>query len=123
MEKKYIILARYEIWTSHGKDWTKWFAYNTTPMSENEANEVIKTVKKDFGFIDEKIKLKHDYMIKNYEEYINEQNEIKQRIEEANKRQAEYYKSAEYKEFLKKKRQSAKELKEKQKKYIMEHNL
>ena len=46
MEKKYIILARYEVWTSHGKDWTKWFAYNTTPMSEKEANEVIKTTKK-----------------------------------------------------------------------------
>ena len=123
MEKKYIILARYEVWTSHGKDWTKWFAYNTIPMSEKEANEVIKNTKKDFGFIDQKTKLKHEYMLKDNEEYLNEQKEIIKHLEEANKTQAEYYKSDEYKELQKKKRQAAKERKERQKQYAIEHNL
>ena len=123
MENKYIILSRYEVWTSHGKDWTKWFVYNTTPMSEKEANEVIKTTKKDFDFIDQKTKLKHEYMFKDHEEYLNEQKEIIKHLEEVNKKQAEYYKSAEYKELQKKKRQSAKERKERQKKYALEHGL
>ena len=105
MENKYIILSRYEVWTSHGKDWTKWFAYNTTPMSEKEANEVIKNTKKDFDFIDQKTKLKHEYMLKDNEEYLNEQKEMIKHLEEVNKKQAEYYKSAEYKELQKKKRQ------------------
>ena len=123
MEKKYIILSRYEVWTSHGKDWTKWFVYNTTPMSEKEANEVIKNTKKDFDFIDQKTKLKHEYMLKDNEEYLNEQKEMIKHLEEVNKKQAEYYKSAEYKELQKKKRQSAKEHKERQKKYALEHGL
>lgn len=123
MENKYIILSRYEVWTSRGKDWTKWFAYNTTPMSEKEANEVIKNTKKDFDFIDQKTKLKHEYMLKDNEEYLNEQKEMIKHIEEVNKKQAEYYKSDEYKELQKKKRQSAKERKERQKKYAVEHGM
>jgi len=123
MEKKYIILSRYEVWTSHGKDWTKWFAYNTIPMSEDEANEVIKTTKKEFGFIDQKTKLKHEYMLKDNEEYLNEQKEMIKHLEEVNKKQVEYYKSDEYKELQKKKRQAAKERKERQKQYAIEHNL
>lgn len=123
MENKYIILSRYEVWTSYGKDWTKWFAYNTTPMSEKEANEVIKNTKKDFDFIDQKTKLKHEYMLKDNTEYLNEQKEMIKHIEEVNKKQAEYYKSDEYKELQKKKRQSAKERKERQKKYAVEHGI
>ena len=123
MENKYIILSRYEVWTSHGKDWTKWFAYNTIPMSEKEANEVIKTTKKDFDFIDQKTKLKHEYMLKDNEEYLNEQKEMVKHLEEVNKKQAEYYKSDEYKELQKKKRQAAKERKERQKKYAVEHGM
>ena len=123
MKNKYIILSRYEVWTSYGKYWTKWFAYNTTPMSEKEANEVIKNTKKDFDFIDQKTKLKHEYMLKDNEEYLNEQKEMIKHLEEVNKKQAEYYKSAEYKELQKKKRQSAKERKERQKKYAVEHGM
>ena len=123
MKNKYIILSRYEVWTSYGKDWTKWFAYNTTPMSEKEANEVIKTTKKDFGFIDQKTKLTHEYMLKDYEEYLNEKKEMIKHLEEVNKKQAEYYKSDEYKELQKKKRQAAKERKERQKKYAVEHGM
>ena len=123
MENKYIILSRYEVWTSHGKDWTKWFAYNTTQMSEKEANEVIKTTKKDFDFIDQKTKLKHEYMLKDNAEYLNEQKEMIKHLEEVNKKQAEYYKSDEYKELQKKKRQAAKERKERQKKYAVEHGI
>ena len=123
MENKYIILSRYEVWTSHGKDLTKWFAYNTTPMSEKEANEVIKNTKKDFDFIDQKTKLKHEYMLKDNEEYLNEQKEMIKHLEEVNKKQAEYYKSDEYKELQKKKRQAAKERKERQKKYAIEHGI
>ena len=123
MENKYIILSRYEVWTSHGKDWTKWFVYNTTPMSEKEANEVIKNTKKDFDFIDQKTKLKHEYMLKDNEEYLNEQKEMVKHLEEVNKKQAEYYKSDEYKELQKKKRQAAKERKERQKKYAVEHGM
>lgn len=123
MENKYIILSRYEVWTSHGKDWTKWFAYNTIPMSEKEANEVIKNTKKDFDFIDQKTKLKHEYMLKDNTEYLNEQKEMIKHLEEVNKKQAEYYKSDEYKELQKKKRQAAKERKERQKKYAVEHGI
>ena len=123
MKNKYIILSRYEVWTSHGKDWTKWFTYNTTPMSEKEANEVIKNTKKDFGFIDQKTKLKHEYMLKDNAEYLNEQKEMIKHVEEINKKQAEYYKSDEYKELQKKKRQAAKERKERQKKYAVEHGM
>ena len=123
MENKYIILSRYEVSTSHGKAWTKWFAYNTTPMSEKEANEVIKNTKKDFDFIDQKTKLKHEYMLKDNEEYLNEQKEMVKHLEEVNKKQAEYYKSDEYKELQKKKRQAAKERKERQKKYAVEHGI
>ena len=44
-------------------------------------------------------------------------------IEEYSKKQAAYYKSAEYKELQRKKRQYTKELKERQKKYKEEHGI
>ena len=116
-------MARYEVWTSDGKTFIPWFAHITIPMSESEANAIIKQTKKDFGFIDQKTKLKHEYMIKSYDEYIHEQNEMKEKLVEAQKKHDEYLKSPEYKELQKKKRQAAKERKERQKKYAEEHGI
>lgn len=123
VETKYIILARYEYWSSNGKSWTNWFVNNSTSMSKDEANNIIDTTKKAFAFIDQKTKLKHEYMLKNYTEYKKEQSDLLKDLEEMNNKQNEYFKSAEYKELQKKKRQAAKERKEHQKKYAIEHGL
>ncbi len=121
MEKKHLILTRYEYWSTTGKAWTKWFIYRSNPMTEYKANEAIEQIKNDFGYIDQKMKLKHEYMLKDYDEYQEEQATLLKQLEESRTKQAEYYKSAEYKELQKKKRQSAKERKERQKKYLEEH--
>lgn len=123
MDKKYIIMCRYERWGANGKEFTKWFAHVTTPMSKEDAEERIKQTKKDFGFIDQKTHLKHEYVIKEYDEYLNEQAELLKALKESEQKQKEYFQSAEYKELQKKKRQSAKERKERQQKYKLEHGI
>lgn len=123
MENKFVILSRYETFTSKGKEFTKWFVLNTNPMFENDCKEYIKNQKSKFGFIDQKTKLKHEYSLKPYEEYINEQNEIKKKNEELKRKHEIYLKSDEYKELKKKKRIAAKERKLKQEKYKLEHNI
>ena len=123
MENKYIILSRYEVWTSHGKEWTNWFVYDSTPMDKDKANAVIKDAKSKFSFIDQKTKMKHEYALTEYDMYVTEQNERVKLAEEVSKRYKEYLKSDEYKELLRKKRQAAKEHKERQKKYALEHGL
>lgn len=121
MEKHYIIIGRYEHWTNNGKVFTQWFPYNTNPMSIDEAKEKIKEMKQGFVFIDKKTKLKHEYDVKLFDEYQHEQDEMTKNIEKINKSLLEYKQSAEYKELQKKKRQAAKERKERQKKYLEEH--
>lgn len=121
MEKRYIIIGRYEHWTNNGKVFTRWFPYNTNPMSIDEAKEKIKEMKQGFVFIDKKTKLKHEYDVKLFDEYQHEQDEMTKNIEKINKSLLEYKQSAEYKELQKKKRQAAKERKERQKKYLEEH--
>lgn len=123
VETKYIILARYECWASNGKSWTNWFVHDSTPMLEDEASNVINITKKAFAFIDQKTKLKHEYMLKDYTEYKKEQSDLLKDLEEMNDKQNEYFKSAEYKELQNKKRQAAKERKERQKKYAIEHGI
>ena len=122
MEKRYVILTRYEYWSTMDKVWTKWFIYHSNPMTKDIANELIKQIKKDFAYIDQKTKLKHEYMLKDYDEYQEEQVALLKQVKENNDKQAEYYKSAEYKELQKKKRQAAKERKERQKQYLEEHS-
>lgn len=121
MEKQYIIECRYETWTSEGKKFIDWFVYNSSPVTEDEAKTIIKKTKDNFVFIDQKTKLKHEYRLKEYNEYINETKIRKKELEKLAKHQEEYFKSNEYKELQKKKRQSAKERKEHQKKYLEEH--
>jgi len=123
MENKFIIECRYEHWTSEGKVFCNWYAWQTTPMSENEANEYIKQYKKDFKFIDDKTKLKHEYRLKPLEEYESEMKALEKTIKKAVEANIEYLNSDAYKELQKKKRQSAKERKERQKKYLEEHGI
>ena len=120
---KYIVECRYEIYLSTGKSWTNWFVYDSTPMDKDKANVVIKDAKSRFSFIDHKTKMKHEYALKEYDTYVTEQNERVKLAEEISKRYKEYLKSDEYKELLRKKRKAAKEHKERQKKYALEHGL
>ena len=71
----------------------------------------------------QKTKMKHEYALKEYDTYVTEQNERVKLAEEVSKRYKEYLKSDEYKELLRKKRKAAKEHKERQKKYALEHGL
>lgn len=123
MKEKYIIISRYEHNGPDGVEFTKWFVLDSRAHEKDEALERIKNIKNDFGFIDKKSKLKHEYDILAYDEYIKNQNIEKQLINEAKKKQDEYFHSDKYKELQKKKRIATKELKEKQKKYKEEHNL
>lgn len=124
MDKKYIIESRYEHWTIGGKKFTDWFIFHSNPLlNENEANELISEIKKNFKFIDDKTKLKHEYRIKDNDEYEKELKELKKKADKLSKEHEKYLKSDKYKELLKKKRQSAKERKERQKKYLEEHGL
>ena len=124
MDKKYIIESRYEHWTISGKKFTDWFIFYSNPLlNENEANELISEIKKNFKFIDDKTKLKHEYRIKDNNEYEKELKELKKKADKLSKEHEEYLKSDKYKELLKKKRQSAKERKERQKKYLEEHGM
>lgn len=121
MENKFVIECRYEYWSSTGKTFCDWFVRDTNPLSENDANEFIKQYKKDFKFIDEKTKIKHEYRLKSYSEYQEDMKALRNDIKKIGKEHEKYLKSNEYKELQKKKRQSAKERKERQKKYLEEH--
>lgn len=123
MENKFVIESRYECWTSKGKTFCNWYVLNSTPLTEKEANGYISQSKKSFKFIDDKTKLKHEYRLKSYEEYENEIKTLYSEIKKMNKAQEKYLKSDEYKELQKKKRQAAKERKERQKKYLEEHGM
>ena len=118
MEKKYIILSRYEIRKFDGIEFCPWFVYKSDPLSESEANEIIKNTKKDFGFIDKKTHLKHEYMLKEYDEFVKEQKDKQNNIKKLVKKNEAYYKSDQYKELQRKKRISTKERKENLKKYL-----
>lgn len=122
MADKFVILTRYECWQPGPvKDFTKWFTLDNKPKTEKECKEAIKETKTRYTEIDRKTKLKHEFKIIPYEEYLADLEETKKVIEEGKKRNEAYYKSDAYKELQKKKRQSAKERKEKQKKYLEEH--
>lgn len=121
MENQFVIEARYETFTPTGKKFIDWFVFDITPRSEKETKDEIKSIKKSFSYIDSKTKLKHEYRLKSYTEYENEYKQLKENVKKLEKRQKEYYKSAEYKELQKKKRITNKELKERQKKYLEEH--
>ena len=121
MKNKYVIICRYECWTRNGKEFTEWFVYRRDPLTKLEAEKIIKEYKKNCSDIDKKTKLKHEFALKEYDEYIKEQEEIKNKINKVSKEQEEYYKSDVYKELQKKKRKSNKELKEKQRIYLETH--
>lgn len=117
----FIIESRYEVRTLIGVEFTNWFAYNTTKMTQEEAEEKINFFKENFDYIDKKTKLKHEYRLTSYDEYVANMDKIRNNVVKLNKKQAEYKKSNAYKELQKKKRQEAKERKEHQAKYIEEH--
>lgn len=123
MEDKFIIVCRYEYWKIGGKTFTEWFAYNSNPMLKKDALDEIKNMKSYLMFIDKKTKLKHEYDIKLYSEYMDEQKMIQKEADKAAKQYEKYLKSSKCKEIQKKKRQASKELKERQKKYLEEHEL
>ena len=47
MEKKFIVLSRYEVNVKNGKEFTNWFVTETKPLSELEANNKIKEYKEN----------------------------------------------------------------------------
>ena len=114
----FIIECRYETLTHEGKKFTNWFVYDSDQMSEQECNEKIKYIKETFEYIDKKTKLKHEFRLKSYEEYLKESSINVDKAKKAIKEREKYIKSDAYKELQKKKYQSNKELKEKQKKYL-----
>lgn len=116
--EKFIVESRYQTLTSEGKKFTNWFIFNSDPMSEEEANNIIKDAKILFDYIDKKTKLKHEYRLSSYEDYLKNQKELNKEANKAIKDREKYVKSDAYKELQKKKRQSNKELKERQKKYL-----
>ena len=117
MEEKFVIECRYETWGTNGKEYVKWFVHDSSPVTKSIGEQKIKDAKEAFGYIDKRTKLKHEYRLVSYAEYLKQQNEQIEKNKEIAKKQAEYYKSSEYKELQKKKRQAAKELKEHQKAY------
>lgn len=119
--EKFIIESRFEIWTNSGKSWSDWFVIDSDGISEKDAKNKIKSIKKTFEDIDKKTKLKHEYRLSNYNEYLKAQKNLGKTVENLQKHQEKYYQSKEYKELCKKKRVSAKERKEKQKQYEEEH--
>lgn len=125
MEKEvyFVIECRYEVFTKQGKDFTKWFVYDSTKRTKDESETHIKEIQKNFGFIDTKTKLKHEYRLLSYTEYVNHIENLKDNVKVLEEKQKEYLKSDEYKELCRKKRISAKERKENQKKYLEEHNI
>ena len=124
MADQFVVLTRYEIWKSGGvKDFCPWFVLNSTPRTEKEAKVFIEETNKRYADIDKKTKLKHEYQLQSYADYLSETEIQKKTIDEACARNEAYYKSDAYKELLKKKRQAAKERKERQKKYLEEHGI
>ena len=119
--EQFVIEARYETFTAEGKKFTNWFVFENNPLSEKEAKEEIKKIKNEFAYVDKKTKLKHEYRLKSFTEYENELSKLKEKVQVLAEKQKAYYKSDEYKELQRKKRQAKKELKEKQKKYLEEH--
>lgn len=117
--KTFIIESRYEAMKANGKEFTKWFTYKGKPMTKEEAEDIIREAEDLNKKM--KIKMKHEYRLRDSNEYKKEYEKTMSVIMEAKKRQDAYYKSEEYKELQRKKRKSAKELKEKQKKYKIEH--
>lgn len=123
MDKKVIIECRYEMWSYKSKHFCDWYIWESTPMTEEEANDLIKRVQKEFADIEKKSKSKHEYRLKDYDEYLKEEKVKEADLKKLIKHQEEYYKSDQYKELQRKKRISAKERKEKQKKYLEEHDM
>ena len=101
-ENKYLIECRYEVNTNHGKEWTSWFIYDIEQLTEEECKEKIKSIKNEFGHIDKKTKLKHEYRIIEYSEYEKQYKDILKQIEKQNKKYEEYIKSDKYKDLKKK---------------------
>lgn len=118
----FVIECRYETLTSEGKKFTDWFVCDSDKYDKDGALNRIKEFKENLDFIDKKTKLKHEYRLKSYKEHMKELAEFDKIIKKSIKKNEEYFKSDEYKELQKKKRQSAKERKERQKKYLEEHS-
>ena len=115
-------MSQYEFNGPNGKQMTDWFVLNSNLFSGKEADKYIEEVRKEYDIIDKKTKLNHFYKKVLKSDYDKEREELMGKLIEAKKKQEEYYKSDAYKELKKKKRKAAKELKERQKKYILEHS-
>lgn len=118
MSKKFIIKKRYEYFSSEGKQFTDWFVYDATPVDEKTGNERIKQAKNEFKDIEHITKLKHEYQLFDYDEYVRLEDECKKQIAEKQASEHEYLQSDEYRELQKRKRAEARERKSRQKQYI-----
>lgn len=120
---KFITLCRYQHWTNEGKQWSGWYVYESSPKDENDEIKLIAKLKTEIKQLDMKSKLNHEYMMQLYEEYLDDMKQIAKNIKQLQQANAKYRKSAEYKNMLKAKRSSAKELKVKQIEYMKEHGI
>lgn len=120
-EDKYVIMCRYEHIERGGKEFTKWFVTDASPRTLDDAEARMKKLKADCKELDSKTKLKHEYSLKPHSEYVKEIEDMRESARVAYEKYQEYKKSDEYKAIQKRKRQEAKELKERQKRYAEEH--
>lgn len=117
----YIVESRYQYIDYDGIKMTKWFAKDVRPMTEEEAKAAMKHLIEDTKEFDKKTKLKHEFRLGSYEDYIDWVQQSKAKAEKALEDEKAYRKSQEYKDMQKRKRQQAKELKERKEAYEREH--
>ena len=63
MNKCFRVECRYEYRARDGKQWTTWFAIGGCRETEEDAKELIDFNKTQYGDIDRRTKLKHEYRI------------------------------------------------------------
>ena len=112
---KYIIESRYEYRSNNGIKFTNWYVHDSNPLDKDEANEKINQLINDSKFMTKKTKLKYEFRLANYNDYIKHLEDIITQNKKSQEAYQEYIHSDTYKEIQKKQRQHRKELKEKQK--------
>ena len=115
--EKYIIMTRYEYYGENGIQFTDWFNGNTDEMTKSDAEEYIKEIKKEFGDIDKKTHLKHEYKLITVDEWNSICDECQKQIDEFKERDEKYYASEQWKELKHKKYIARKERKKHQEEY------
>lgn len=83
MPQEFVIECRYQYREREGIVWTDWFVYDSTHIPEADAKEALKSLKKLTETTDRITKLKHEYRLKDADEFEQEHIEFLKRVEEA----------------------------------------